>query len=400
MTILLDILGMLAFRSRALRALAARHARVPALISLSIGFLAFVLVRNSLYDAVESSPYIRGHAGALEMLLNLHLIQMLLFLGLVYVPALILMSNAFAGDGLGFSLSRAEYVSHLSALLPLWGSLFLIGAPLLPAFLTLGFLDISVGELWLILSMVVYTVWAVKELNHVPALVAVSVVGLSLVTLPVLFVLTNFLLSLPFFLLLPLLYLFFVRLRDLVAARGSERNFLRHLKALTINPRDADAHYQLGLLHFRRGNWDAAQGYFEQSLAIEPNDPDVHYFMGRVFEARSEWSRAVDEYESTYRLDPEYGQGDIFREVGKGYLHTGRPDKAIEFLQYFLERRGSDPEGRFWLAVALHRVGKPDEMRVQLNTILDQARSNPRFFRKANRSWIYRARMLLRGGQI
>ncbi len=82
------------------------------------------------------------------------------------------------------------------------------------------------------------------------------------------------------------------------------------------------------------------------------------------------------------------GTGDIFREVGKAYLHTGNMDKAIEFLNFFLQTRGSDPEGRYWLAVTLQKLGKPEETRVQLNTILEQARSNPRFFRKENRQWI------------
>ena len=132
-------------------------------------------------------------------------------------------------------------------------------------------------------------------------------------------------------------------------------------------------------------------------LEIDPGDPDCHYFMGRVFEVRGDWSNAAKEYETTYSLNPEYALGDIFREVGKAYLHLDRPDKAIEFLQFFLARRSSDPEGRYWLAVVLQRTGKADEMRIQLNTILDQARSNPRFFRKEHRQWIYRTRILLRG---
>lgn len=95
-------------------------------------------------------------------------------------------------------------------------------------------------------------------------------------------------------------------------------------------------------------------------------------------------------------MEPEYGHGDIFREVGKSYLHTGKLEKAVEFLKYFLENRASDPEGRYWLAIALQRMGKEDQMRAQLATILEQARSNPRFFRKENREWLYRARVGLR----
>jgi len=399
MTFLRDLLGTLAFRSRSLRALAARRSVVPAFLCLVIGFLAFVLVRGRVYAVLDNSPFVREPISFLESFLASNLLQTILFLSLVYVPALIALSNTVAGDGLGFSLSRAEYTSHLSALLPMWGLLFLVAAPvqwLAPQFLVVGDFGVSVGMAWLLGSMVAYTVWAIKEMDYIPPAAALGVFALSWFTFPVFFVLTRFLLALPFFILLPFLYVFIMRFRELVAVKGSIRSFQQHLRSLTINPRDADAHYQLGLLHYQQRHLDAAQGYFEQAVSIDPQDPDYHYFMGRVCEASGDWQKATEEYEATYRLNSEYGLGDIFREVGKGYLHTGRTEKAIEFLQFFLDRRGSDPEGRYWLAAALRRTGKIDDMRVHLNTILSQARTNPRFFRKENREWIYRARILLR----
>ncbi len=394
MTFLPDVMKTLAFRSRSLRALAARCAIVPAFICLAIGFFAFVLMRSRVTQ--DSLPYIEWRPSTIEFFIESHVLQMLLFLSLVYVPVIVALSNSLAGDGLGFSISRSEYAAHLSALFPLWGMLFLLGAPLVPHFLTLGFVEISAGELWLMLTTLIYTVWAVKELDYIPVAAALGVFLLSLLSLPVLFVLTNFLIALPFFLVLPLLYVFWLRFRELMATRTLLRDFRQHLRSLTVNPRDADAHFQLGLLHFRGGHLDAARNYFEQSLAIDPEDADPHYYMGRIYEARQEWPRAAEEYEATYALNPEYGLGDIFREVGKGYLNTDRLDKALEFLRFFLERRGSDPEGKYWLAVALQRAGKTDEMRAQLNAILDQARTSPRFFRRQHREWIYRARIFLR----
>ena len=96
-----------------------------------------------------------------------------------------------------------------------------------------------------------------------------------------------------------------------------------------------------------------ARGYFENALRIDPGDPDYHYYLGRCHETEREWSQALEQYEETYRLNPEYRLGDILREVGKGYLHTGNVEKGIEFLRFFLAKRSSDPEGRYWLAVAL-----------------------------------------------
>ena len=160
--------------------------------------------------------------------------------------------------------------------------------------------------------------------------------------------------------------------------------------------RDADAHHQLGLIHLKRDNLDAARRYFESALKIDSRDPDYHYYLGRVFEAKGDWPSALEQYEETYRLAPNFQLGDIFRDVGKAYLHNGQFEKAEEFLRFFLEKRNSDPEGRYWLAITYQKLSRDEEMRSQLNTCLDQARANPRFFRKENRQWLYRSRILLR----
>jgi hypothetical protein len=394
MTYLEDILSMLAFRPRSLRELASRRLVVPAVILLAAGFFTFVFVRSHMTQEVPAR-YL-GRFGFLGFLLDSHVLQMLLFLALIYVPAVAALSNAFSGDGLGFSISRSEYTGYVSALFPLWGMIFLTGAPLVPYFVPVGILEISLGELWLLLATTVYTIWAIRELGLILFGTALGVFVISWITLPILFVLTNYLLVLPIFIILPLLLVFIQRFRDLLATRTLLRGFHQHLGTLRQNPRDAAAHFELGLLHFRGGHLDAARGYFEQSLSIDPEDPAHHYYMGRIHEVGGDWIRAADEYEATYRLNAEYAQGDIFREVGKGYLHTGKLDKALEFLRFFLEHHSTDPEGRYWLGAALNKAGRTDEMRVQLNTVLDQARRSSRTFRRENREWISRSRTLLR----
>jgi len=396
---LADLTSMLAFRTRALRAMAGKHAIWRGVIWLAAGYLTFMIVRNSVYAVLQETALVR--LGLWGSLFRLNLFQIVLYLSLIYVPSVIVLGNSIAGDGLGFSISREEYQSHASALLPLWGAIFLIAAPLqwfVPQFLVLagGTIGISFGLIVLIALMAVYSVWAIKELNYLSSAAALGVFALSWFTLPVFYVLSSFLFALPMLIVLPLLYLAFQRWRYVLTARAGDRNLQQQLRLLTINPRDADAHYQLGLLYLQRRNLEAAEKSFSEALAIEPGDADYHYYMGRTRELKADWPRALEQYEETYRMEPEYGHGDIFREVGKSYVHTGKLEKGVEFLKYFLENRASDPEGRYWLAIALQRMGKDDQMRAQLATILEQARSNPRFFRKENREWLYRARVGLR----
>jgi len=243
---------------------------------------------------------------------------------------------------------------------------------------------------------VIYTVWGIRELNHISTVAAVGALALSCFTLPVFIVLSMFFFTLPLFIMIPVLYLGFQRFRGYLSGREGERMLHLRLQNLTLNPQDADAQHQLALIHMRRRNFEIAQSCLEQAIKIDSSDPEFHYSLGQLFEAQERWDRALEEYEETYRLNPGQNLGDIFREVGKAYLHTGNAEKAIEFLEYFLQTRGSDPEGRYWLAVALQKTGKPEEMRIQLDTILEQSRSHPRFFRKETRAWVLRARTLLK----
>jgi hypothetical protein len=391
---------LLTFNGRALRALASRKRLVPGLAWLATGFTTFAVFRRMVYASLHAGVV---SPGLLDSLLRTNLVQALLFFSVVYLPVTIALSNAFAADGRGFTVSRQEYRSHGAVLFPLWGTLMMIAAPvqsLAPQFLVFGVLfGISIGLMALIFATFIYSVWAVRELNFIPAPAAVAVVVLASMTLPMFYLVTAVFSALPLFLMIPLIYLFLQKFRTVSLGRERDRRFRLHLQVLTANPQDADAHRQLALVQMERGNFEAARTHVESALRIQPGDPEYHYLLGRIFEQQHEWTSALQCYEETYRIDPHYGTGDIFREVGKAYLHTGSVEKAAEFLKFFLSNRDSDPEGRYWLALALQRMGSTEEMRVQLNTILEQARSNPAFFRRDKREWIFRARQLLRLGR-
>jgi hypothetical protein len=397
MTFLNNLLGMLALRTHALRAQAERRMLVGGIVCFAAGFWAYALARNSIIAVFDFD-----------------LIQDVVFLMLVYIPAIILLSTAISGDGIGLSVSKREYQAHVSTLLPLWGMLLLIAALIqwvVSALWGIHGIQISVGPSALeeipvtgipfgmlvpLVLMLIYTLWAIQKLNYLSMAQSVGVLVLSGFALPIYFILISSIVALPFFIVIPLIYFGSQWIRSYFASHTNERAFQQNLRTLTINPQDADAHYQLGLIHLERRNLDAARKCFEKAIEIDPHDPDYHYFLGRAFELNEAWSPALQQYEETYRLNPEYRLGDVFREVGKGYLNTGNIDKGIEFLNHFLTQRSSDPEGRYWLAIALNKSGDTEQMRFQLHTIIQQARANPGFFRKEHREWVYRARMMLR----
>lgn len=192
MTFLSDLVGLLAFRAQALRSLAERGTLAWRVVFFSVGFLAYSLVRNSVY--ADLPELLTRRSGLFGSFWDLHLIQVLFFLFLIYIPALIVLGNAFAGDGPGLSLPGKEYREYSSALLALWGLLYLLTAPvqwLVPHFLIVGMFEISFGMLIRLLLVLAYTLWAIRQLTYQPLARAIGIFVLSWFTLPLYYFLVS-----------------------------------------------------------------------------------------------------------------------------------------------------------------------------------------------------------------
>jgi tetratricopeptide (TPR) repeat protein len=77
------------------------------------------------------------------------------------------------------------------------------------------------------------------------------------------------------------------------------------LRAVQLDPKLTDAHFQLGLLYEQRGELHNAIREFEEAVRLEPNAPLHHYRLGRAYSA----ARMPEKSEEQLR---------IFRQLKKG----------------------------------------------------------------------------------
>lgn len=78
-------------------------------------------------------------------------------------------------------------------------------------------------------------------------------------------------------------------------------------KALELDPDDAEALLYLGDTWFRRGAYELAQAYFEESLVVAPS-PQAFRFLGdAIGYGGGSLGRARNCYQEALRLDPSYG---------------------------------------------------------------------------------------------
>jgi tetratricopeptide (TPR) repeat protein len=400
MTSLRHIPGLMLLRDESLRALARCKSLIPPLSVFLAGFLTFGLVRGAVYAELSEQ---QAAASPLDYLFSLSVIPALVYFALVLVPLLISLSNALAGDGLGFTVSARQYRSWLTVLLPLWGALFLVVAPvqwLLPHFLVLGEFGISVGLLVLSSLMIFYTIWCTGRLACIPPPTASAVVVIACLTLPVLRLLASW----PYVAMLALIVAAVIfcasRLRARAAGGRVERALEQRIAALEVKLQDAEAQRRAGMMQFQLGRLKAAAASLERAVQMRPEMAEYRYDLGRIHEALGCWPAALAQYEAALNLAPDCCRGNAMREAGKGYLHTGDAGKAVELLGSFLKEHASDPEARYWLAAALQMADCGEEMCIQLHTLFGQARANPGLSRRENREWVLRARDLLRSSGV
>ncbi|MGC8779514.1 MAG: tetratricopeptide repeat protein [Anaerolineae bacterium] len=63
-----------------------------------------------------------------------------------------------------------------------------------------------------------------------------------------------------------------------------ERAIAAYERALTIDPRAPNVHYNLGLIYLERNDAERAAAYFHAALQTDPNDRDAQYWLDRIRE--------------------------------------------------------------------------------------------------------------------
>src|SRR5205085_9393208 len=126
------------------------------------------------------------------------------------------------------------------------------------------------------LFLMVFALRAASRLGVGRAVGAVALGACSLVALVFVSGALLRLLTSPF-----LLILFILLLRnffgDLIGQQRAREDFKRHLEVATLNPADASAHYNLGLIYQQRGQTDEARRSFARAIEIDPSELDAHY---------------------------------------------------------------------------------------------------------------------------
>ena len=243
---------------------------------------------------------------------------------------------------------------------------------------------------------------AVKETFRMSVLRALAVIlvacGGSLFVAPFVLMLLSGVLGSPF-----LLFLLFMLLRgyfsDIMGTQRAKAAFKQNLESATLNPADASAHYNLGLIHQNRGELQAARERFERALQIDPEEIDASYQLGRIARQERRYADAIQHFEQVVARNPAHSQHEVWREVAATYIAAGQFEDARTALEQFLEHRPSDPEGLYLMGRAHAGLGHKREATSLMQACIEAVKTAPAYKYRASKRWLNEAQQFIKSSQ-
>ncbi len=190
--------------------------------------------------------------------------------------------------------------------------------------------------------------------------------------------------------------LFASDVRSLGDGLRSRQNLRRQLEISTTNPRDADAHYQLGLIYQQRRQYSEAAARFQKAVEIDPDEADYHLQLGRVAREQGRNEDAVRSLETAASLNEKAALGEVWRELGAAYFQISRTAEAAAALQKYTDRRPYDPEGLYWFGKSLVALGRKAEAKQMFEQCVEAVQTMPSHRRAHVRHWGGEAKAELR----
>lgn len=144
--------------------------------------------------------------------------------------------------------------------------------------------------------------------------------------------------------------------------------------AIHRDPADADAHYQLGLLLGKGGEFAGAGREFRTVLKLRPRDAGAHFNLGLALIGnpmeKLDWSGAAVEFRVAVEARPGYNEAR--RMLAECLLNTGDPAGAAQELEKLLKTRPSYTQARFSLACALDAASRAEGAISELRRVVQE----------------------------
>ncbi|GIW21070.1 MAG: hypothetical protein KatS3mg068_0077 [Candidatus Sericytochromatia bacterium] len=124
----------------------------------------------------------------------------------------------------------------------------------------------------------------------------------------------------------------------------------RFMKAIDINPNDADSYINLGVCFHKNNNINRAMREYEKAISIEPNNLTAMKNLALVYYEANQVDDAIDLYEKILKIDPN--SSNVKKLLANAYRKAGKIASAIDMYQEHVKYNEKDPQALLNLAVS------------------------------------------------
>ena len=148
-------------------------------------------------------------------------------------------------------------------------------------------------------------------------------------------------------------------LAEAIRSNNEEAIYRSAIQILSKNPSDIKALNALGLYHYRKSHWAAAQLMFGRALKVAPNLSDLHNNMALVMLAQKEKRDAIKEFRRAIELNPN--DANAAANIGSIYVEEQDYTKALVALEIAYRKNARDQRVLNNYAIAMTATGKYPE---------------------------------------
>ena len=153
---------------------------------------------------------------------------------------------------------------------------------------------------------------------------------------------------------------------DLTKARLELRN------AIQIDPKYADAHYLLGQVEFKKGNYQQAFGSFKKAVELAPGNLDAQAKFGKLFLMTGDKVKAQERADLVLKADAKNTEGLLLQ--GSILMAKKEWNSLAGLMEKLIAQKVTKPDA--YLMLAISRNGLKDTKGAEA-ALLDGAAKNP-----------------------
>lgn len=128
---------------------------------------------------------------------------------------------------------------------------------------------------------------------------------------------------------------------------------------IALHPDSSVAYTKRGVRHLWAGDDAAAEQDLSKALALNPQNAEAHDDIGVVFARQQEYDRAIDHFTQTVTIDPTYLKG--FHNLGMAYYLSGRDTLALFAVEQALSLNPNERNTLLLKVEILKAMGQADE---------------------------------------